>query len=299
VSVAKPTKFHRERASGIGGSDAPVLCGVARWKTPLQLWAEKVRALEGDFSEDEEENDLLLWGTLMEPKILEVFGKRSGRIITRPKELIRHPDIDWLIAHLDGEQQDKDLGVGIVEAKNISRYVSDRWEDEVPMEVQVQTQHYLAATGFDYATAVGLVGGHKLIWKDIERNQRFIDALLEREERFWQRVISDNPPTATAADVKFLNTLNPVTEGKKVILDGMGLDLDAELERVLNEIEKQKAVMDPLEEKRDELQAKLKQMMGDAEEAHLPNGQVYTFKEVVRKAHEVQESRYRKFVRKK
>jgi len=298
--VVKRKKFHAERASGIGGSDAPVLCGVARWKTPLQLWAEKVRAMEGDFDDEEEENDFLLWGNLMEGPILDQFGKRTGRIITRPKELIRHPDINWLIAHLDGKQEDPKLGIGVVEGKNVSRYVSHRWEDEAPVEVQVQTQHYLAATGLPYATAVGLLGGHQLVWIDIKRNDKFIDALLEVEEKFWMRVLSDNPPTASAADHKFLNTLNPVTEGKVAVFDGIGLDLDAELERVLNEIEKeQKGVLLPLEEKRDELQAKIKQMMGDAEEAHMPNGQVYTFKEVVRKAHAVNESRYRKFVRKK
>lgn len=297
--MGKISKFDRERASGIGGSDAPVLVGVARWKTPLQLWAEKVRALQGQFDDDEEENEMLLWGTLMEPKILEVYGKRTGRIITKPKGLIRHPDIDWLIAHLDSEQKDPNLGHGIVEAKNVSRYVSDRWVDGVPVEVNVQAQHYMAATGLPYATAVGLIGGHRLVWQDIERNQRFIDALLEREERFWQRVISDNPPTATAADHKFLNTLVEPEKGKIVVLEGDGLNLDAELEKTLNEIDKVKTMLSPLEEKRQELEAKIKQMMGDAEEAHMPNGQVYTFKEVVRKAHEVKESKYRKFVRKK
>lgn len=297
--MGKISKFDRERASGIGGSDAPVLVGVARWKTPLQLWAEKVRALQGQFDDDEEENEMLLWGTLMEPKILEVYGKRTGRIITKPKGLIRHPDIDWLIAHLDSVQKDPSRGRGIVEAKNVSRYVSDRWIDGVPIEVNVQAQHYMAATGLPYATAVGLIGGHRLVWQDIERNQRFIDALLEREERFWQRVISDNPPTATAADHKFLNTLVEPEKGKIVVLEGDGLNLDGELEKTLNEIDKIKTMLSPLEEKRQELEARIKQMMGDAEEAHMPNGQVYTFKEVVRKAHEVKESKYRKFVRKK
>ena len=279
----KPTKFQRDRASGIGGSDAPVLCGVARWRSPFQLWVEKTRAMAGDFEEDEEDNDLLLWGTLMEPQILKQFGKKTGRIITRPKELIRHPDLDWLIAHLDGKQKDKALGIGVVEGKNVSRYVSERWEDEVPVEVQVQTQHYLAATGLPYATAVGLVGGHKLIWKDIERNDKFIEALLEREENFWMRVLADNPPTATAADHNFLNTLVKPVEKKIIIFDGSGGDLDLELAGILNEIEKQKAVMKPLDEEKKRVEAEIKQMIGDAEEAHTPAGQVYTFREVVTK----------------
>jgi predicted phage-related endonuclease len=213
--------------------------------------------------------------------------------------LIRHPDLDWLIAHLDGKQKDKELGIGVVEGKNVSRYVSDRWEDEVPVEVQVQTQHYLAATGLPYATAVGLVGGHKLIWKDIERNDKFIEVLLEREENFWMRVLADNPPTATAADHKFLNTLVKPVERKTIIFDGVGGDLDAELQVVLDEIEKQKGVLSPLTKERERIEAEIKQLIGDAEEAHTPAGQVFTFKEVVTKEYVRKESRYRKFVRKK
>ena len=155
----------------------------------------------------------------------------------------------------------------------------------------------MAATGLEYATAVGLVGGHNLVWQDIERNQKFIDAMLEVEEKFWLRVLADNPPTATAADHKFLNTLVKPVEAKVVVFDGTGTDLDAELQLVLNEIEKQKEVMKPLEEKKKDIEARIKQMMGDAEEAHTPAGQVYTFKEVV-----VNPSKgysFRKFVRKK
>lgn len=297
--MKKPTKFQRDRASGIGGSDAPVLCGVARWRSPFQLWVEKTRAMAGEFEEDEEDNPLLLWGTLMEPQILKQFGKQSGRIITKSKELIRHPDLEWMTAHLDGKQTDKKLGQGLVEAKNISRYVSDRWEDEVPVEVQIQTQHYLAATGLPYATAVGLVGGHQLIWKDIERNEKFIEALLEREENFWLRVLADNPPTATAADHKFLNTLVKPVEKKVVVFGGGGTDLDVELQSILNEIDKQKEVMGPLEEERKRIEAELKQMIGDAEEAHTPSGQVYTYKEVIVKEAIRKGYSFRKFVRKK
>jgi putative phage-type endonuclease len=297
--MAKLTKFEKERASGIGGSDAPVICGVSRWKTPLQLWWQKVQALEGVAGDEEEENDQLLWGTLMEPQILKQYGKRTKRIITRPKGLIRHPDIEWLIAHLDGKQEDKELGVGIVEGKNVSRYVSERWLDEPPLEVQVQSQHYMAATGLEYATAVGLIGGHKLVWQDIERNQKFIDAMLEKEYNFWMRIRADNPPTATAADHKFLNTLIKPVEAKVVVFDGEGGDLDAELQLVLNEIEKQKEVMKPLEEEKMRIEAQIKQMIGDAEEGHTPAGQVYTFKEVVVKEAIRKEYRYRKLVRKK
>lgn len=295
----KPPKIQRDKATGIGGSDAPVVCGLARWKTPLQLWVEKTRAMEGIFDEEDDDNPLLLWGTLMEPQILKQYGKDTKRIITRHKDLIRHPDISWLIAHLDGKQTDKERGEGVVEAKNVSRYVSERWLDAPPLEVQCQAQHYMATTDLPYATAVGLVGGHQLVWQDIERNQPFIDALLEREEAFWLRVLADNPPLATAADHKFLNTLEPVVPAKVIIFDGEVGALDAELQLILNEIEKQKAVMDPLEEEKKRIEALIKQKMGDAEEAHTPAGQVFTYKEVVVKEAIRKGYSFRKFVRKK
>lgn len=299
--MPKVSKFLKERGSGIGGSDAPVICGVARWKTPLQVWAEKVAAQEGRYERDDdrEEDDMLLWGTLMEPQILKQFGKRTNRKIITKVPLIRHVDHEWMIAHCDGQQEDPTLGLGVVEGKNVSRYVSDRWENEVPVEVQVQTQHYLAATGLPYATAVGLIGGHNLVWNDIPRNDKFIEVLLEKEYEFWMRVLADNPPTATAADNKFLNTLEVPTPGKTFVFDGEGTVLDDELEEILNEFDKQKIVMKAIEEERDRIQAQIKQQMGDAEVATMPNGQVYTFKEVVRKSFVAKETRYRKFVRKK
>ena len=78
-----------------------------------------------------------------------------------------------------------------------------------------------------------------------------------------------------------------------------GRDIDEELQTVLNEIEKQKEVMDPLDEKKKELEAKIKQLIGSAEEAHAPNGQVYTFKEVTVEGGFRKGYSFRKLVRKK
>ena len=59
------------------------------------------------------------------------------------------------------------------------------------------------------------------------------------------------------------------------------------------------AVISSLDEEKKRVEAQIKQMIGDAEEAHTPAGQVYTFKEVITKEYVRKESRYRKFVRKK
>ena len=290
-------EFLAERKTGIGGSDAPVILGVAKWSSPLQIWASKVRALEEDEQEEENEDtaEELEWGRLVEPIVLNAFGKRSGRVVEAGELFARHPETHWLIGHADGAQKPHGgyEDDGIVECKNVFRTLWMEWLDDAPLPVKVQVQHYLAAFDLEYATAVALIGGNKLVYHDIERNQPFIDAMLEREERFWARVISDNPPPATAAACKFLNKLVP--EDKTVIIQmpGIAIDFHHELTEVKNEIEKIKAQMAPLEEKKDELEARIKQEMGEASIATVPDGSSYTFKTTDKKGFTVKPSKFR------
>jgi putative phage-type endonuclease len=288
-------EFLEERKTGIGGSDAPVILGVSKWGSPLQIWAQKVRALEKDIEEEEsgDSREELEWGRLVEPIVINAYGERTGRKVTAGEMFCRHPEINWLIGHADGHQLVEEWPEGLVECKNVHWSIWMEWLEDAPLPVKVQVQHYLASFNLDHATAVALVGGNQLVWHDIERNQPFIDAMLEEEERFWARVVSDNPPPATAADCKFLNKLVPETRGLIIQMPSAGLDFHEELAEVKNELAKIKDMAAPLEKKKDELEAKIKQAMGDASEATLPDGSVYTFKTTKRKGFEVKPSEFR------
>jgi len=51
------TDFQRNRRKGIGGSDVAAIAGLNPWKTPLQVWKEKV------LGDTVEENAAMRWGT--------------------------------------------------------------------------------------------------------------------------------------------------------------------------------------------------------------------------------------------
>ena len=292
-------EFLEERKTGIGGSDAPIILGVAKWSSPLQLWADKVRALEEDIRREEKEPDPeeLRWGTLVEPLVIGEFSKRTSRWVERGNLFVRNDNIDWLIGHADGFQfgwnPDDKEAKGLVESKNVSRWIWMEWIDDAPLPVKVQAQHYLAAFNLEHATAVALIGGNKLVWHDIERNQKFIDAMLEEEERFWARVVSDNPPPAQAKDCKFLNTLIAEEPGLIIQMPTAALDAHNELARVKNEIDKIQTQLAPLEEKKDELEALIKQSIGEASAVTLPDGSMYTFKTTKRKGFTVEPTEFR------
>ena len=61
------------RKAGIGGSDASVVCGVSRYKSPVELWMEKTGQLPS-----QEAGEAAYWGNLLESLVREEFTKRTG-----------------------------------------------------------------------------------------------------------------------------------------------------------------------------------------------------------------------------
>ena len=56
------------RKQGIGGSDASVVCGISRYKSPIELWMEKTDQIPA-----QEAGEAAYWGTLLEPFVREEF----------------------------------------------------------------------------------------------------------------------------------------------------------------------------------------------------------------------------------
>ena len=77
------------RKQGIGGSDASVVCGVSRYKSPVELWMEKTGQLPS-----QEAGEAAYWGNLLESLVREEFTKRTGISVTKPSALYQseeHP----------------------------------------------------------------------------------------------------------------------------------------------------------------------------------------------------------------
>ncbi len=61
------------RKTGIGGSDASVVCGINKYKSPVELWMEKTGQLPY-----QEAGEAAYWGTQLEPMVRTEFTKRTG-----------------------------------------------------------------------------------------------------------------------------------------------------------------------------------------------------------------------------
>lgn len=268
------------RRMGLGSSDAPILAGVSRWKSPFQLWAEKV-----GLPTQEPDGEWLEWGLRLEPVIAEKYAEETRRRLVHPGsfQLQRHPDHAWCIATIDRYIEDPDQPIGVLELKTAALWKADEWAEEPPLAYQVQLQHQLAVTGATWGSLAVLIGGHRFRWCDVARNDRFIAALLEAEARFWRRVeTGDAPPVDGYEGTReLLQALYPTsTPGQVVALPGAAIEWDAQrLEAA--------AQIDHWSERKHEAENRLKQAIGSAERGVAPNGIVYSWATTTRKAYTV------------
>lgn len=203
------------RKSGIGGSDASAILGFNKWKSAFQLYIEKT----SDFVE-EIDNEFVYWGNVLEDLVAQEFSKRTEKKVQRVNRMLRHSDYPFMTANLDrrvvGEK-------AILECKTTSTYNKDAWEgDDIPAAYICQLQHYLAVTGFEKAYIAVLIGGNNFVWKEVERDDEFIDLMIEREKDFWENhVLANVPPPidGTPSAAEFISKMFPQDDGSAIMLD--------------------------------------------------------------------------------
>lgn len=178
------------RSQGIGASDAPAIMGVSPWKTPYQLWQEKI------FGSTQNETSAMRRGKDLETEALECFGNTIDAPLIY-QECVTHATFPWMRATLDGINYEKRI---LVEAKCPGK------EDHltavgkhIPEKYYPQLQHQLAITGYDYMYYFSYDGNHGAMVR-VERDEEYISEMIEKEQEFWNCVLSMEPPALTEKD---------------------------------------------------------------------------------------------------
>lgn len=203
-------KWKQWRRCGIGGSDAPVILGLSKYKSVLQLWKDKTGK---EVFEKEEEDGPAYFGHIFETVIKKEFMKRTGLKVRARNELLQSDVYPFMIADLDGVVKEEEGSYSVFEAKNVSEYKKGEWDVGVPPEYYAQVQHYLCVTGWKKAYVCTIVGGNKFYCHEVYRNEEYIRWLVEKELDFWNCVSDRIPPLpdGSKATGEFLNKTYPVS----------------------------------------------------------------------------------------
>ena len=261
------------RRSGIGGSDAAAALGLSPWKSALELWQEKVSGQ----SQPHKENEAMIWGRIMEPVITREFVRRTGLTVIPMRSMLQATNWPWMLADLDGLVEDPQRGTGVFEVKTASAFKMSEWDDNrCPDAYQLQVQHYLEVTGLSYAVIVVLIGGNKLQWITVDRDDELIASLVQLEKRFWQHVLTQSPPPVdgSTACAEMLARKYPSSSNAAPLI--LPVDADSWIQDYLTS----KAEEESAAERKRLAENKLKEVIGNHEKAISPGGYQATWKTV-------------------
>lgn len=252
------TEWLQRRKTGIGGSDVAALLGVSPWKTPLDVYYDKIGA-----EKDEPETEAMRIGTELEDYVARSYERESGRSVVRFNSLLKRGhsigNLDRLvipegekIAHLRGEIRTDTL----LECKT----ATSEWDD-VPEHYICQVQHYMGLDEkLQHADVAALFLGldKKFRVFRVERDDALIRSMQEAVELFWREHVEKRVPPAPTCEADCRRLWEAHEPGKIVEADDALAEVAARLREVNAGIKRS-------EEEADALRGQLMTAMGDAE----------------------------------
>ncbi len=187
------------RRKGIGGTDAAAILGLSPWRSPHNVWLEKMGLAV------REETEAMYWGKVLEPIVLDEYAKREGARLTRltfPDSIVRKTGREWMIASVDALRADQPVGV---DAKTTDPHNAWRWgepgTDEIPEWDLLQMQWYMAVLPDHERWDVAVLMGKTFRIYRVRPNNDLQQAAVEICGEWWERyVLGQTPPPADGSE---------------------------------------------------------------------------------------------------
>lgn len=193
------------RPHGIGGTDISAILGLSPYKTPVQLWAEKV----GLTCPESAEGIHLRFGQHLEPFIATEYERITGLHTFEPCGPLFHAEHSFMFASVDrlvktsnSEPAIEDYRVvadRILECKTSSVFGSGEWgevgTDQVPANYLLQCAWYLSVANLERADIAVLIGNNDFRVYSVRREHRLEKIMLDSAKHFWDKnVLAKVPP---------------------------------------------------------------------------------------------------------
>jgi len=207
------------RADGITATDVSVIAGLNPYKTPYQLWAEKL----GKYTPDPV-GPAAIRGILLENAVAEFYEMETGRELRRSNGIVRLKEMPWAMASLDrtivGEE-------GLVEIKTST---SPRWSlHPVPPEVVAQVQWQMFVTGAPWCDIAVLLGGLVFRIERVEASVEMQTDLYRKAVEFRNLLATDTAPPLWGEDSDALASVTPWNGLEEWAQADAGLDRVAQI----------------------------------------------------------------------
>ncbi|HGX9451850.1 TPA: YqaJ viral recombinase family protein, partial [Escherichia coli] len=209
------------RTKYIGGSDVAGILGISPWRTPLEVYLDKVQPRVKPVAPSKQK--VFTRGQRMEPYVIDLLSEETGMEIVHRGNRYIHRDYDFIAAEIDAEAASGEN----IEIKTVSPFKAKEWgeiqTDAIPVHYTAQAMHGLMVTNKQVCVFGVLIGGDDFRIYRVERDEETIQAILEKEIAFWDRVKNLNPPEATS--VSDVSLMFEKDAGTSIEADGKALAL--------------------------------------------------------------------------
>ena len=175
------------RRAGIGASEAPVIMGLSPWCTPTLLWLRK-RGL----APEQASNPRMARGHALEPIARTRYELMRNEIMT--PAIAESREFSFIRASFDGLSLSGDL---VLEIKCPGeRDHTTALNGTVPQKYIPQIMQQLYVAEADVCDYVSYDGINAPVILRVNRDQPYIDRLVDELQRFWDCVHSGVQPTS-------------------------------------------------------------------------------------------------------
>lgn len=165
------------RRAGIGSSDVAAIVGATDRSSKLHVWLDKRGQLV------DEQNEPMLWGTLLEDTVAREWQRRNRSVVHRVG-LVANADQPWMLATLDRRVLECPMNrdareACALEVKCRNAFTASKWRRDVPDDVLAQTTWQMAVTGYRHIHVAVLIGGSDYRQTVVRWDQALADFILD------------------------------------------------------------------------------------------------------------------------
>ncbi len=256
-----------QRKQGIGGSDAAAAVGISPYKSPLELYFEKI----GEVVMEQSPTKYSHFGQRLEEVVADEYEDRTGCKVRRRHHTFVHPDHDFMLAHVDRTVDNQRC---VLECKTTDKFAAkphlwgqgNRYspsgqlvsiDNQVPEYYLVQCCHYMSVLNYERCDLAVLIGGNDFRIYTLERNYALEAQLIEMEKRFWyEHVLKRKPPRPVSKrDVQLLYAK----------ANGEARKVSKNIESTVNALKETKQTIAELKCEQEGLELDIKRFLGNAE----------------------------------
>lgn len=207
IKIESHEQWLKDRSKDITSTEIAALYGLSPYLSEFELYHNK----KDNVIVRIQPNERMRWGTRLESAIAYGAAEDQGWDISKLNVYMRDTEAR-IGSSFDFKINSTSNGAGIMEIKNVDRlqYMKSWVDDgegniEAPEHIELQIQHQMEVSGYEWTALVALVGGNeqKIILRN--RDREIGKDIRQRVAAFWERVQNNTAPSPDyTVDAEFI-----------------------------------------------------------------------------------------------